>query len=312
MRHFCFACLIALIAVASLSGQTPGDPPPQTARQALIEMFFGNGPDDLQKHLPDEARRALVHKGETPESSVVLRLSVLAREFGPRNENFKVLDDGPYLLIRETPESHERFEVQVEHDSDMGDLDEIELSVHLYKDGQEKPLPVIPSLTFTLKQEAKIWKLTDVMVSAHAPLTDPDYLAGVRQQQDDSNQSSAQGRLWMIVNSERTYAAVHPERGFTCSLSDLFAPPPGASEGPELPPYAGDEVSGYRLTLSGCTGKPATKFRVNAVPIEADSTMKTLCTDESGSIKSISADQSSSCFTDGDESVKVLPADGSD
>ena len=308
MRHFHFVCLIALIAVPSLSDETANDPPPQTARQALIEMFFGNGPDDLQKHLPDEARRALVHKGETPDSSVVLRLSVLAREFGPRNENFKVLDDGPYLLIRETPETHERLEVPVEHDSYMGDEDEIELSVHLYKNGQERPLPVIPRLTFTLKQEAKIWKLTDVTVSAHAPLTDPDYLAGVRKQQDESNQSTVQGRLWMVVNSERAYASAHPERGFTCSLSELFGP----AEGSEMPPYAGDEVSGYRLALSGCTGKPATKFRVSAVPIESDSTMKTLCSDESGSIKSISADQSSSCFTDGDETVKVLPADGSD
>jgi hypothetical protein len=51
--------LIALIClVANLAtSQTP--PPPQTARQALIEMFFGTGPNHLEKHLPDVTRNAL-------------------------------------------------------------------------------------------------------------------------------------------------------------------------------------------------------------------------------------------------------------
>ena len=52
----------------------PTPPPPQSARQALIEMFMGKGSDDFAKHLPEAARQTLIRKGETPEgSSFVLR-----------------------------------------------------------------------------------------------------------------------------------------------------------------------------------------------------------------------------------------------
>ena len=84
----------------------------------------------------------------------------------------------------------------VEHDSLLGEDDEIELSVHYYKDGQLQPLPVVPDLTFTLKQEKEIWRLTEVTAAAHVPLTDPDYLKGLRKQQNEANESQRRIASW--------------------------------------------------------------------------------------------------------------------
>ena len=61
------------------SGQNSQPPSPQSARQALIEMLFGKGPDDFTKHLPDDAKHVLVHKGEGPESSMILRIASIGR-----------------------------------------------------------------------------------------------------------------------------------------------------------------------------------------------------------------------------------------
>jgi len=54
------AFALALSVSTSVHAQTAASQgtPPQTARQALIEMFFGQAPDHLEKHLPDITRRA--------------------------------------------------------------------------------------------------------------------------------------------------------------------------------------------------------------------------------------------------------------
>jgi len=49
-----WAKIIALLAASVVAGAQT-QPPPQTARQALLEMFFSKSPKAMQKHLPDEA-----------------------------------------------------------------------------------------------------------------------------------------------------------------------------------------------------------------------------------------------------------------
>src|SRR4029077_7824878 len=88
--------------------------------------------------------------------------------------------EGGTLLVSEQTAGHEKFEVLVEHDSLLGDTKEIELSVQYYKDNQPQSLSLVPRLIFTFKQEAEIWRLTGVTAAAHVPLTDPDYLKGLR------------------------------------------------------------------------------------------------------------------------------------
>jgi len=301
MRRICLILLLlSLVGSTPLFAQTP-TPPPQSARQALIEMFVGKGADDFARHLPEAARQALIHKGETPESSFVLKLSQIGRQMP--SEHVESFDAGPNILVSEQNDGHERIEIAVEHDSLMGEEDEIELSLHVYKDGQPQLLPVIPRFIFTMKQEKEIWRLTEVTAAVHVPLTDPDYLKGVRKQQDEANETAAQMRVSVIAAAETGYAAKHPDRGYTCSLAGLFARDPAAGPGEDGnfydPGQAGDEWSGYRFALSGCDGNPASKYRITAEPVEPDSATKTFCSDESGIVKSLAGGKGSTCLSRG-------------
>jgi hypothetical protein len=296
---FIFTASIPLAAQAP--AQTPAPPSPQTARQALIEMFFGKGENDFTKHLPDEARQTLIRKGETERTSVVLRISTIGRQLAAEGGgHIETFDEGATLLVTEPTPGHEKIEAVVEHDNLLGEEDEIELSFHYYKEGQLQSLPVVPRLTFTLKQEKEIWRLTEVTAAAHIPLTDPDYLQELRREQNEANEGAAQNRVNAIAASETGYAAQHPDLGYTCTLANLFPQVPATENEPS--PYAEDaseESNGYRFAITGCVGTPASKFRVSAVPSDADAGQKTFCSDASGTLKFTTDGKSSTCFSEG-------------
>lgn len=311
MRRVSLVLTVAFTVTMAAAGQSP-QTAPQSARQALIEMFLGKGENDFSKHLPDVARQALIHKGETPESSIVLRISMIGRGLVSRGGHLETFDTGPNILVSEQADQHERVEIAVEHDSFMGEQDEIELSVHIYKDGQEQALPVVPRLIFTLKQEKDVWRLTEVTVAGHIPLTDPDYLKVLRKQQDESNEQMAQMRMNMIVGGEKAYAAAHPEIGYACALADLAAPktaPADSESGSSSydPAQGAEEWNGYRFALAGCGAAPSSKYRLTAVPVDPDSQAKTFCADESGKIKFVTAGKPSSCFSSGQEANPSAP-----
>jgi hypothetical protein len=301
MRRTCSILLVMLAGGSPLVAQTPTPPPPQSARQALIEMFLGKGADAFAKHLPEAARRTLIRKGETPETSVALRISTIGRQVVASGQHLETFETGPILLVSES--ANEKIEVMVEHDILLGEQDEIELSFQYYKNGQLQSLPVVPRITFTFQQEKEIWRLAEITAAAHVPLTDPDYLKSLRKQQDESYESAAQTRLTMIAAAENRYSMNHPDRGYTCTLPDLFAKDPETASGENGytydPGQGNDEWNGYRFALSGCDGTPASTFRITATPADADSDMKTFCTDESGGLKFLSSGKSSACFSRG-------------
>ncbi len=279
----------------------PPTPPPQSARQALIEMFMGKGENDFARHLPEAARQTLIHKGETPDTSIILKISTIGRQAAAQGEHLETFDEGSTLLTFDQSSGREKTEVAVEHDSLLGEDDEIELSIHYYKDGQLQSLPVVPQLIFTLRQEKEIWRLMEITVAAHIPLADPDYLKGLRREQDEANELQAQIRAGGIAAAEVAYAAKHPDRGYACTLSTLSAPDPAAESGGASysPDVANEESNGYRFTISGCEGTPASKYRVSAVPADADATLKTFCADESGILKFVIGGKVSTCFVQG-------------
>ena len=299
MRALSVVCVIMIVGLAG-TAQDSTPPPQQSARQALIEMFLGKGGDDFTKHLPDQARKALIRKGEPSEaSSFVLRMAAIGRELTSQGGRIDTFDTGPNILVSEDPNRGQKIEVAVERDSAMGDEDEIELSVHLYKDGQPEPLPVVPSLIFTLEQESEICTLAEVTVGAHVPLTDPDYLKGLREEQDNSTEQAAQSRMMMIAQAETTYAANHGDLGYSCTLTNLFPPSAAGEVADSVPGLNNEERSGYLFSLSGCEGAPASTYRLMAVPVDPESTMKVFCADESATIKFVAGDNKASCFSDG-------------
>ena len=312
MRHIGFALLLTAAISLSLSAQTqPAPKPPQTARQALIEMFLGKAPDAFAKHLPRVTSQALIRKGETPETSLVQKISTIGRQLSLQ-EHLETFDEGPTLLVSEQNEGKQkiRTEVTVEHDSFTGENDEIELSVHVYRDGQPEFLPVIPRLTFSLMQENEIWKLSDVKLTAILPLTDQEYLQGVRKKEDESIERMVSARVSMIAGAETRYALKHQDRGFTCSLSELFgkADFADATASPANfydPSFASSDSMGYHFSLSGCDGTPAVKFQIAAAPTENDSGMKAFCADQSGTLRSDASGKAAACLSRGQVLNKV-------
>jgi hypothetical protein len=307
MRSICFVLLVAFAPSVSLHAQTPAPPPPpQTARQALIEMFLGKDPDAFAKHLPAVASQALIRKGETPEASIVKQISMIGRQMIAQGEHIESFDEGSTLLVSEQNEGTEKVKVEVvvENDSLMGENDEIEVSIHVYRDGEPEFLPVIPRLIFSMTQEKEIWKLTEATLAAHVPLTDPDYLKGVRKKQDEANENMAAMRVNMIATAERRYTSTHPDSGYTCNLSAVFgqgdaANPPAQAPAGNASNIASDESNGYHFALTGCNGNPASKFQVTATPAESDSGMKAFCADESGTVRFDASGKGSACLSRG-------------
>jgi hypothetical protein len=361
LRNFVMVSLVTLAASATLLSQNPAqdatqnpvaptpaqtlnEAPKQTARQALIEMFMGKGDKDFEKHLPEDTRRALVHKGDTPEGSWTLRLAQLGREISTQGEHVQTFDEGSTILAMDEAGTKEKIEITVEHDSLMGESDEIELSIRYSKDGRESALPVVPRFIFTLQQEKEIWRLTEITAAAHIPLTDPDYLKNLRKLQDESNEGMVQMRIRVIAASEKQYAAQHPDRGYSCNLSTVFPQEqtaPAQIQQQAQPEQSEDDATehgstdatgymvgmhfnsgeqpelwnGYRFTLSGCDGSHASSYVLTAAPAdpEPDPDTKTFCADESGAIKFTTGGKASSCMSSGQPLnqgiVPPVPAD---
>ena len=314
--------LIAIIALwlilaesAWLRAQTAATRPTQTARQALIEMFLGRNPDDFTKHLPEAARELMSHGTDGLGTSTIFRLATYGRRIVLQGENIETFDTGPAILIREgNNPGHDRFEVTVEHDAFSGDTEEIEISAHFYHEGEEQVFSFQPRLIFTLKQEKDIWRLIDLTVISRVPLTDPSYLKSLRKEQEDSEESAAQMRMVSLMTAETDYATNHPERGYACTLTTLFAQEPGDNSAEEGtgdedhtptriyydPGNLNKDWNGYRFIFSGCEGAHASSYRLMAIPLDSDSGAKIFCADESGTLKSIANGEISSCFSRGE------------
>ena len=74
---------------------------PQTARQALIEMFFGQAPDHLEKHLPDVTLRTFQKLGGANGQSGFGALSLLAMQARAGGKKLETFDTGSTLVTAE-------------------------------------------------------------------------------------------------------------------------------------------------------------------------------------------------------------------
>jgi hypothetical protein len=297
MRGLCCLLLIALVLPAALHGQTVNQPPPQNARQALLEMFLSKDPAKFERHLFNATRQTLIRKGDNPATSLVGRIASLGQELQAVSEHLETFETGPTLLISENRNGRDKIEVTVESDVLLGEEDEIELSIHPYKDGQPEAWPVVPRLIFSMKQEKEIWKLSEVTLSAHAPLADPEYLKNIRKLLNEEDEIRAITSVNALVVAEKAYADGHPTLGYTCALVDLGSKGGLYSMvGPEL---ASGQANGYVFAITGCDGPPATKFRVGAVPSDPDAGMRTFCADQSGTLRFSTDGSAKNCLRSG-------------
>ncbi|MCU1271506.1 MAG: hypothetical protein JWN74_2800 [Acidobacteriaceae bacterium] len=294
-----FAWLLPLLLFPSLKAQTP--PPPQTARQALIEMFFGTAPNHLEKHLPDTTRNAFKRMTGTNGMSMLDEFSMFANMTKASGTKFETFDTGPILLQAEEAEQNEKVEITVEGDSLSGDEDQIDVTLRMTKEGAEQTLPFIPHFTFVMKTEADSWRLNEISVAIRVPLADPDFLKNIEQQNSKQNEQGAQMGLRVIIAAENSY---HSARGtYACSLSGLMGKGQGsnnagasASNGP-FADLATGKHAGYVYVISGCDG---TQYKVVAEPEVAGSGQRALCSDESGAMRAAADGKATTCLSSGE------------
>jgi hypothetical protein len=310
--------LVLMAGVAVSAAQ----PVPQTARQALIEMFFSKTPGTFRKHLPEAMLAALdkVNGGSasSPLGAYSMLFGQLAQSGGTEVQTFEA---GPVLFSFENPRENSKFEVLVERDDLQADEDEIEVSFRGYKNGQSQLSGVSPRFTFGMKQEDGIWRVEEITLTFKVSLTNPEVLKAMSTPwkpvpdtlnpppnisypvlASASNETSAIGAMRTILSAETTYAATYGH-GYTCSLSDLGGM--GAIERNDHqamliePRLANGKKNGYHFALTGCSGSSAPHFSLTAVPAENAGGMRAFCSDESGVMRSSGNRSAASCLSAG-------------
>jgi len=318
------AALLILPALAATFGraQSSEGSTPQTARQALIEMFSLKTSGTFVKHLPAATLSALEKSGAMQTLQQYATFSSQLHTTGNPVETFAT---GPVLLATNDPKTGQKLEVLVENDSLHGDGDNIELSFRTYKDKQVQRTPFMPRITFAMKKESGIWKLNEILVSVRLPLADPDFLKSITdsiksrtaaaaattpmriQTQTSTTTYGADAlvtaAMRTILTAETTYRSSYPGVGYTCTLSDLDGFGGGAPNEHQAMLIASGLASGkkfgYLFTLSGCTGTPAAGFHLVAVPGGNSFGRHTYCADQSGTIRHSADGNPEACLASG-------------
>src|ERR1700688_394144 len=312
--------VLVWLTAAGAWAQPAGDSPAtQTARQALIEMFFSKTSGTLIKHLPAATLSALLNSGALAN---LQQYSMLVSQAQTKGKSFETFDTGSLLLVAEDPQSAQKFEIKVDKDSQRGGEDDIDVSFLTYKDNKPQQTPFLPHMTFGMKTESGVWKLNEIQVTVRVPLADPDFLKGVAEAikarsgaaaaVPSLNQASMNGfgsdasvlaAMQSILKAENTYSSTYRATGYTCTLSDLDGFGGGAPNEHQamlIPSgLAGGRKYGYVFTLSGCSGAPATNLRLVAVPTLNSPGRRTLCSDQSGVIRYSTDGNPATCMASG-------------
>ena len=329
MRRSVLYLSVAILWAGSLSGQPTPAPQnvPQTARQALLEMFFSKTPGTFAKHLPTATRAALEKSGALAS---LQQYSMLVNQLQTQGQNVQTFETGSVLLTADDPKTGGKADITVENDTLRGDQDDIELTFHMYKNGQEQPSPFRSQITFSMKQEGQVWTLNEISVTVHVPLADPAFLKIISEKMSPQSTVPQAGAgassgavsprpevsgqpvgsdamvvaaMRTILTAEVTYASAYPTVGFTCSLSSLDGFGGGEPNEHQAMLINSGLASGKRygfvFTLSECGGTPASSFHLTAVPNGNTYGRKAFCTDQSGVIRSSSDGNPATCLASG-------------
>jgi hypothetical protein len=310
------AVLFAAVSFSALFAQQQVPAPPvQSARQALTEMLTG-GQKAVAKHLTVEVQQLLAKSGN--KSAVLLApIGSIQSEFGPA----QTFESGPVLLLINRPREHSKLEVRIENDDLSGDEDTFDLSLHVIRESSEQPPEdweaFLSRLTVNMKKQAGIWRLNKIGVGVEFPLGDPEFLKKtvLKPYEDtgtktavaagdhvdlktDTPQRNVSPRELVFLTTilEQNYAQQHPDIGFTCSLADLMETAPSMGLEQQL---SDATTQGYKLSLSGCQGKPAGSFQIVAEPTAHGNGGKAYCADATRNVRVADDGRGSTCLTFG-------------
>jgi hypothetical protein len=304
----------------STFGQPRPSPPPQTARQALIEIISGDQ-KALQKHLTLEVQQELSKPGGKTAAAELASLSGIARQAG---SDVKSFDTGDLLLAISDPKKSEKVEVVVESDDLAGDLDTLQLSLHVYRDGNEEDDEIMafsPRLSVEMKKQENVWRLNNLTVSVNVAVGSPKLFQKLAPQKatgvgvvagsagdhsdfraEETCCTDPQMMLQLLAAAELNYAREHPQTGFTCSASELADPNHSAGQllnQPFFKGFAGGTANGFRFAIAGCQGKPAGSYQITAEPASPNATPKAFCMDATQIIRTADDGRGATCLAAG-------------
>lgn len=291
-----FTLLSLVLMPGLLCGQTAQAP--QSARQALIDMFFGSSADHLEKHLPDTTRKTLKKLDSGEGTSVLAQLSMFSAMAKAGGVNLQTFETGPLLLSVDQPgKAAEHVEITVERDDLTGDEDQIEVAFHMTTNGKEESLPFIPRFTFAMKSEKDVWRLNEISVTVRVPLADPEFLKTLEDKQRAQNEQMTIWSLRTVNESQKGYAKANG--GYACTLS-AFGKKAGNSQALWDAQLISGKKGGYIYAISSCDGS---HYKIVAEPAVADSGQRAFCSDEGGTIRAAGDGKATTCLRSG-EAVK--------
>lgn len=306
------AFLLVVSSSAFLFSQTQAPaPPPQTPRQALIEMISG-GQEGAMKHLTLEMQKSLQGEGK---NSPIAQLATFD-QIKTASSDFQIFDTGQVLLSANDPKSNEKFEVHVDSDDLSGDTDNMDISFHQLRDGVEQDIPyaaMLSRFTVGMKKQENVWRLNELSINIKVPVGDPKLLekfgggmgtgmfgakAGMSSasKPEKPREASPEAAVSMLGFAESQFARTHPEIGFTCTLTEL-----SKSNFLNLDTriFNGEPYHGYKFSLSGCQDKPSGSFHLVAEPVAIAAGGKAYCTDATNNVRSSADGLGSSCISSG-------------
>ena len=294
MRRLFTIFVSVLLPALSINGQTAQ--PPQSARQALIDMFFGSSTDHLEKHLPDATRKTLKRLDSGEGTSMLAQISMFSAMAKAGGVNLQTFETGPVLLSADQPErgAAEHVEITVERDDLMGDEDQIEVALHVSKNGKEETLPFIPRFTFAMKSEKDIWRLNEISLTVRVPLADPDFLTTIEDKQRAQNEQMTIWSLRTVNESEKAYAKA--QGGYACTLSALGKKGANTEALWDAQLVSGKK-GGYIYAIPSCD---ASHYKIVAEPAVADSGQRAFCSDEGGTIRAAVDGKGTTCLRSGE------------
>jgi len=283
--------LLAVSVVASAQAQQP--PPPQTARQAVLEILFGKSPKAVERHIPESAL-AIFNKTDSGIAPMLLsQISGARLDIAGQEKHVESFEAGPLLLSTEGAQGNHqvRYEVVVDRDDLSGDEDQMELSLRTYQDGVLQRMPVVPGLVLDLKQEKDIWKLSQLTVNIHVPLSDPDYVRGIAEDMRKTRQRMAEYQALASLQSMKAAEVEYQKNKstYTCDLANL---------GKGLQSGATDSSgkASYDFKITNCS---SSGFNIVAEPAKDGPARRALCIDETGPARFSNDGKGSTCTSSG-------------
>lgn len=310
---FCVVAVsLAILLSSTAEAQTASSQvtPPQTARQALIEMLVGQSPDHLEKHLPDVTRQVFEKLGGQNNQTGLGLLSLLAAEAKAGKNQIETFDTGTTLLTSEGPIGgpYQKVNITVERDDLVGGEDDIELALHMSRDGKEEALPFLLRFTFSMKMESDIWRLNEVSVAVRVPLADPAFLKSLEERQLQQNEQAAIWSMRSVVAAEKSYQSARG--GFACTLSALGSAGKEAGVARRVYLYdsqlVGGKKNGYTFAVTGCD---TSHYQIVAEPA-VRAGQRAFCSDESGTVHASVDGKAATCLASGEVVDEKGPVGG--